>query len=73
MHILDNQTATHLYRMSQEALANALKHGKPRHIAVRLKAEGGLVTLEIADDGQGLDLCAARRAWGCAVSAIGPS
>jgi PAS domain S-box-containing protein len=56
VHILDNPTATHLYRMSQEALANALKHGKPRHIAVRLKAEGGLLTLEIADDGQGLDL-----------------
>ena len=55
VHILDNQTATHLYRMSQEALANALKHGKPKHIAISLKAEGDLVTLEIADDGQGLD------------------
>jgi PAS domain S-box-containing protein len=54
VRVLDNQTATHLYRMSQEALANALKHGKPKHIAVRLRAEGDLVTLEIADDGAGL-------------------
>jgi PAS domain S-box-containing protein len=54
VRVLDNQTATHLYRMSQEALANALKHGTPKHIAVRLKSEGDLVTLEIADDGTGL-------------------
>jgi len=54
VRILDNQTATHLYRMSQEALTNALKHGRPAHLAVRLDAEGELVTLEIADDGGGL-------------------
>jgi signal transduction histidine kinase len=54
VHILDNQTATHLYRMSQEALTNALKHGNPRQIAVSLKAEDDLLTLEIADDGEGL-------------------
>ena len=54
VRILDNQTATHLYQMSQEALTNALKHGNPTHIAVSLKAAGDLVTLEIADDGDGL-------------------
>jgi PAS domain S-box-containing protein len=54
VRILDNHTATHLYRMSQEALTNALKHGNPTHITVSLKADGDLVTLEIADNGQGL-------------------
>ena len=54
VRIVDNQTATHLYRMSQEALTNALKHGDPTHITVSLKADGELVTLEIADDGNGL-------------------
>ena len=54
VQILDNQTAMHLYRMSQEALNNALKHGHPARLAVRLAAAGDLVTLEIADDGAGL-------------------
>jgi PAS domain S-box-containing protein len=54
VRVVDNQTATHLYRMSQEALANALKHGKPTQIAVSLRAENDLVTLEIADNGRGL-------------------
>ncbi|HVX15200.1 MAG TPA: CHASE3 domain-containing protein [Pirellulales bacterium] len=54
VRVVDNQTATHLYRMSQEALANALKHGKPTQIAVSLRADDDLVTLEIADNGRGL-------------------
>jgi PAS domain S-box-containing protein len=51
--VLDGQTATHLYRISQEALANALKHGHPKRIAITLKADGELATLEVADDGAG--------------------
>ncbi len=52
--ILDNQTATHLYRLTQEAVTNALMHGPARHIEIRLAAEGDLVTLHIVDDGKGI-------------------
>lgn len=54
VQILDNQTATHVYRMSQEALTNALKHSQPTQLIVRLDAQGEMVTLEIADGGGGL-------------------
>jgi signal transduction histidine kinase len=53
--IADNQTATHLYRMSQEAVANAIKHGRPHHIVIRLGVEGELATLRVIDDGTGFD------------------
>jgi PAS domain S-box-containing protein len=51
--IVDNQTATHLYRLSQEAVTNSVKHGRPRNILVRLSADPELVRLEIRDDGSG--------------------
>ena len=47
-----------LYRVAQEALNNALKHGKPGRIAVCLRQATGQVSLEIADDGAGFDVAA---------------
>jgi signal transduction histidine kinase len=52
--INDNQTATQLYRLAQEAVTNALKHAQARKIVISLAAAGDVVTLSIADDGQGL-------------------
>lgn len=52
--IVDNQTATQLYRLAQEAVTNALKHARATTITIALKAVGDLVTLSIADDGRGL-------------------
>ena len=53
--IHDNQTATHLYRIAQEAITNALKHSRANHITVCLAAhDDGGVTLSIRDDGVGL-------------------
>ena len=52
--IYDNQTATHLYRIAQEAITNALKHSRANHITVSLEAHNGGVTLSIRDDGIGL-------------------
>ena len=39
--IHDNRIATHLYHIAQEAVNNALKHGKARNIVLRLTAENG--------------------------------
>ncbi len=46
--------ALHLYRMAQEALHNALRHARARHIVVALHAEGDGVTLSVRDDGRGI-------------------
>ncbi len=50
----DNTTATHLYRIAQEAVSNALKHGQGKHIEVGLGFTDGLLTLRIVDDGVGM-------------------
>lgn len=54
--IYDVSVATHLYRIAQEALNNAVRHGKPRSIEIALQAEGESVELRIADDGVGIEL-----------------
>jgi len=51
--ILDNQTAMHLYRLSQEAVNNAVKHGRGRNILIALADDGEFLTLAISDDGRG--------------------
>jgi signal transduction histidine kinase len=45
-----------LYRVAQEALNNALKHGRPHQVSVIIRSGGGRVEMEIVDDGQGFDL-----------------
>jgi signal transduction histidine kinase len=46
--------ATHLYRIAQEGVSNAIRHGKPRRIDISLTERNGRVTLTIEDDGVGL-------------------
>jgi two-component system CheB/CheR fusion protein len=45
--------ATHLYRIAQEAINNATKHGKAENIEVRLSGNASAMSLSIADDGTG--------------------
>ena len=45
--------ATHLYRMAQEAINNARKHGKANNVEVRLSANSSAMSLSIADNGTG--------------------
>lgn len=44
-----------LYRIAQEAIANAVRHGAPRHLRIRLARDELGVLLEVADDGAGFD------------------
>jgi nitrate/nitrite-specific signal transduction histidine kinase len=44
-----------LYRITQEALNNALKHAQAKRISIRLSLDPQKVSLEIADDGRGFD------------------
>lgn len=43
----------HLFRIQQEALNNAVRHGHPCEIEVRLETVGSKLRLVIADDGDG--------------------
>ncbi len=47
------ETATHLYRIAQEAVNNALKHGKATTIVIRLKRVNQRFELQIIDNGTG--------------------
>ena len=44
-----------LYRIVQEALQNAVKHARARHVDVHLEAGDGAVILAVQDDGVGFD------------------
>lgn len=50
----DAAVSTHLYRIAQEAAANAMKHGHARHVAIRLFRDGNENVLTVLDDGRGI-------------------
>ena len=52
---VDFQTGLNLYRVLQEALANACRHGRCSRIVVRLIASHPLLLLRVGDDGVGFD------------------
>jgi signal transduction histidine kinase len=45
-----------LYRITQEALNNSLKHAEATSVTVSLGMEDGFVVLKVADNGHGFDL-----------------
>jgi signal transduction histidine kinase len=56
----DNTVALHLYRIAQEAVNNAIRHGKARHIVISLQT-GITNVLKISDDGTGFNTAEAER------------
>ncbi len=52
---LRDQLAGDFYRIAQEAIANATRHGDAKRIAIDLAVSGGLTTLRIEDDGTGME------------------
>jgi PAS domain S-box-containing protein len=52
--LIGESAAAHLYLIVQEAINNAVRHGKARSIAVRLRTNRVLVSLSITDDGVGI-------------------
>jgi len=49
----DNTVATHLYRIAQEGITNAVKHGEARYIVVSLSDSVGQLKLRIWNGGAG--------------------
>ncbi|MFK7848873.1 MAG: PAS domain S-box protein [Rhodothermales bacterium] len=52
----NEEIAVQLYRIGQEAINNAIKHGKPSRIAISLVQENGKAELLIKDDGTGFKI-----------------
>jgi len=51
--INDNSVALNLYRITQEAVNNAIRHGKAQHITITLTSDEKTLRLSICDDGCG--------------------
>jgi len=51
---LPDETETHLFRLTQEALTNVARHSGARNAIVTLGSQGGEVCLSVRDDGHGL-------------------
>lgn len=49
----DTRTATHFYRIAQEAVTNALKHGHAKNIWLSLNGSNGSIQLKVTDNGRG--------------------
>jgi signal transduction histidine kinase len=52
--IHNNEMATHLYRIVQEAINNAIKHGKATTITISLEKKGASGLLTVSDNGFGV-------------------
>ena len=52
--IYDDAVATHLYYIAREAVNNAIKHGHPSQIVIRLAAAEDQGALTVQDDGCGI-------------------
>jgi PAS domain S-box-containing protein len=64
---LDEDFATALFRVAQEALNNVVKHARATKVDVTLARDGNRVTLTVSDNGSGFDPAAAgdgRPHWG---------
>jgi signal transduction histidine kinase len=53
-HVHDNIVGTHLYRIAQEAISNAVKHGQAHTIVIELNVSGDQLAMAVRDDGIGL-------------------
>lgn len=57
-------TTIHLFRIAQEAVGNAIKHGHARRIVIRLFVNGKDIVLGIHDDGNGAHPVSLRQGMG---------
>jgi signal transduction histidine kinase len=52
---------TALFRIAQEALTNTMRHAHATSVQLKLRRSGEAVTLEVRDDGVGLEAAAPPR------------
>jgi signal transduction histidine kinase len=58
---LSSSAAIHLFRIAQEAVSNAVKHGHARTVIIALDTANGACSLRVSDDGAGFFLPAGEK------------
>jgi signal transduction histidine kinase len=59
--VSDHEAKLQLYRIAQEATRNALRHGRPDRITIRLETVDDTIVMCVSDDGAGFDALGVRR------------
>jgi len=59
-----SELETALYRITQEALTNAIKHGNASRVAIEIEEDQSNVRITIRDDGDGFDITAETAGFG---------
>ncbi len=50
--VYDHSVAIHLFRIAQEAINNAVKHGQAKHVVVHLSVDEDQIALSVTNDGR---------------------
>lgn len=61
VQIVDYEAAAHLYRIAQEAVNNAIRHGRAQSISISLTQRHALTSLRISDNGKGIGALSPNR------------
>jgi signal transduction histidine kinase len=59
--------AIHLYRIAQEAIHNAIRHGGAHQIEIQLRKNGSVALLSVRDDGVGLSRTSSQSGMGLSI------
>lgn len=54
VRVAEDTVSIHLYRIAQEAISNAIKHGKARRVDIGLAAKDGGIVLKVSNNGVAL-------------------
>jgi len=60
--VRDSSTASHIFRIAQEAVRNSIKHAQPTAVNLRLTGDDHTLVLSVSDNGPGLPQAERREA-----------